>query len=319
MAASATPKPADTPVVAVAYSGGPDSTALLWATARAAVGSPLAVVALHVHHGLLPEADAWEAHAQAVVSALQAQGLPVTLRVAHLAGAPMPGDSVEAWARQGRYEALAALASAVGATLILLGQHAEDQAETVLLQALRGGGPAGLAAMPSEWQAEGLRWVRPWLHRPRALVQAVAAASGLPVVQDPSNADMRFARSRLRAQVWPALVEAFPQATHVLADVAGHAAQARALALEVAALDLPTCMAADGGLAHARWMALSPARRRNALVAWLSQHLPQGVPQTLVARLLHEWHGQGRHWPAPGGRVRSTKACLRYEPSPSAN
>lgn len=312
MGASPTPRTGD-PCVAVAYSGGVDSTALLIAAARQALPLGLRVVALHVHHGLMVEADAWAAQAAAVC-----KRLGVALRVERLKGRPAKGDSVEAWARQGRYAALAAMAKAEGASLILLAQHADDQAETVLLQALRGAGPAGLAAMPAQWQEDGLTWARPWLQRRRAELLALVEADGLPVVQDPSNADPRYARSRLRSQVLPLIEPAFPQAVAVLGEVARHAAQARALADEIAAIDLPACCDAQGRLGYEAWAALSPARRRNAMQAWLSTQLPAGVPVSLLDRLCSEWQRLGREWPAPGGRVRSVKAWLRYEASPPA-
>ncbi len=315
MADSATPKPAERPCVAVAYSGGLDSTALLWLTARQGVLLGASVVALHVHHGLMPEANAWVAHAQATVAQLESEGVPVRLLVRHLDGAPAVGDSVEAWARRGRYAALAAMAREAGASLVLLAHHAEDQAETVLLQALRGAGPAGLAAMPMRWEADGLSWARPWLHRPRAQLRAAAQASGLAWVDDASNADPRFARSRLRQQVMPVLQAAFPQAVHVLGDVARQAAQARALADEVAADDLARCTTGDGGLAHRDWQALPPARRANALQAWLAHQLAAGVPVALVDRVLLEWVGQGGRWPAPDGWLLSRKGVMRLQPS----
>ncbi len=318
MADSATPKPAERPCVAVAYSGGLDSTALLWLTARQGVLLGASVVALHVHHGLMPEADAWAAHAQANAERLGREGWPVRLVVRRLAGAPAPGESVEAWARRGRYAALASMAHEVGAGLVLVGQHADDQAETVLLQALRGAGPAGLAGMPARWEADGLLWARPWLHRPRAQLRAAAEASGLDWVDDASNADRRFARSRLRHEVMPALQAAFPQTVHVLGDVARQAAQARALADEVAADDLPRCTGADGGLVYRAWQALPPGRRANALRAWLAGCLTAGVPVALVDRLLTEWTGQGGRWPAPGSFLLSRKGVMRLEPSLTA-
>lgn len=304
--------------MAVAFSGGADSTALLWVTARQGVLLGVDVVALHVNHGLLPEALAWEAHAQKVVDRLSASGAPVRLFVRRLVGEPALGDSVEAWARRGRYAALAEAAREAGATLVLLAHHADDQAETVLLQALRGAGPAGLAAMPERWEAEGVAWRRPWLHHRRAVLHAAAQASGLPWVQDPSNAAPRFARNRLRQQVMPALEQAFPQAVNVLGQVAGHAAQARALADELAEADLPGCLSDDGRLRHADWARLSPARRHNALRAWLQCRLPAGVPVALLARLLREWRGQGGRWPAPGGWLRSQRGLLGLERSPPA-
>lgn len=319
MAASPTPKTAEpielggVPCVAVAFSGGGDSTALLWATAKQAQGTGVRVVALHVHHGLQASADAWIEHAQRVCRALA-----VPLRVARLEGTPAKGDSVEAWARRGRYASLAQMAREEGASLVLLAHHADDQAETVLLQVLRGAGPAGLAAMPATWASEGLQWARPWLWHPRTAVAAVLRASGLLSVQDPSNADPRFARSRLRHHVWPVLEGAFPQAVVVLAEVARHAAQARELAQEVAAEDLPRCTDAAGALHFAPWEALPPARRRNALAAWLALHLSQGVPVALLDRLCAEWHGQGGRWPAPDAWVCARKRVLRFEASLAA-
>jgi tRNA(Ile)-lysidine synthase len=315
MADSATPKPAERPCVAVAYSGGLDSTALLWLTARQGILLGASVVALHVHHGLMPEADAWTVHAQRAVDRLCAQGLPVRLLTRRLSGSPSTGDSVEAWARRGRYTALAEMAHEAHASLVLLAQHADDQAETVLLQALRGAGPAGLAAMPAKWNAHGVTWARPWLQHRRAQLRAAAEASGLDWVEDRSNSDPRFARSRLRQQVMPALEQAFPQSTVVLSDVARHASQARALAEEVAQLDLPACCNDQGDMVYRLWKELPPARRRNAMQAWLAQQLPDGVSVALVERVLNEWSGQGGLWPAPGAWLLSKKGVMKLEPS----
>lgn len=293
---------------------------MLWVTARQARELGLQVVALHVHHGLQQPADAWAEQARSSVERLAVQGLPVRLRVQRLSGQPQAGDSVEAWARRGRYAALAAMAKEEGAGLVLLAQHAEDQAETVLLQALRGAGPAGLAAMPARWDEQGVQWARPWLQQPRRVLQAVLAQSGLQAVEDPSNQDPRYARSRLRQGLMPRLVEDFPQAVGVLGEVARHAAQARALADEIAALDLPACRHEDGGLRFAPWSDLSPARRRNALAAWLAPQLPRlGAPVALLDRLCAEWTGLGRRWPIPGGGwLRSVRGILRLEASPPA-
>ena len=288
--------------VAVAFSGGPDSLALLHATCRSAAGLGLEVVALHIHHGLLPEADGWLRWTQRLCGRWRRQGWPVRLRWAHLAGAPQAGDSTEAWARRGRYAALARLAVEEGASLVLLAQHQRDQAETVLLQALRGGGPAGLAAMPRLVQRQGLHWARPWLDQPRSNLQAYLVRHHLRPLQDPSNNDAMLARNRLRLRVWPALLAAFGDVDTALAGVARRAHEAAAALAELAALDLAPLVDAQGRLQVVGWRGLSSARQANALRAWWAGQTGQGAPESLIQRLLAEVPPQGvGRWPAGAG------------------
>ena len=293
-------------VVAVACSGGRDSVALLHATLQAGKTLGTSVVALHVHHGLMADADHWASEVEALCERWN-----VGFACERLAGAPASGESVEAWARRERYRALGRLAREAGASVVLLGHHLHDQAETVLLQALRGAGPAGLAAMPRVVERDGLTWARPWITRTGAEIEAYLAPSGVEVACDPSNADPRFARSRLRRDVMPALRRAFPEADIALAAVARRAAQARAVLDDVAAEDLRSLAAGDA-LPLAAWRSLSVARRANALRAWLARVLDAPVPQTLVDRLLAETLDDApRRWPVDGGRVlRSWRGTL---------
>ena len=297
---------AQRPVVAVACSGGRDSVALLHATLRAAQSLGVSVVALHVHHGLMAEADRWASELEVLCERWNAG-----FECARLQGAPQAGESVEAWARRERYRALARMARDAGAGIVLLGHHLQDQAETVLLQALRGAGPAGLAAMPRVVERDGLTWARPWLARMGAEIDAYVAPLSLAPVLDPSNADARFARSRLRLKVMPVLRAAFPEADAALAAVARRAGEARAVLDEVAADDLRR-IGAGATLPLAAWRSLSVARRANALRAWLAQKLEGPVPQTLVDRLLAETEGDTtRRWPVDGGRMlRSWRGAL---------
>jgi tRNA(Ile)-lysidine synthase len=299
--------------VAVAASGGRDSTALLHCTLKAARPLDIAVVALHVHHGLVAQADAWAAQVAA-----QCRRWGASFVCTRLHGSPARGESVEAWARRERYRALAAMASAQDCSLVLLAHHRRDQAETFLLQALRGGGPAGLAAMPATARRQGLVWARPWLDQPRAAIEAYVRRHRLGFVDDASNADPRFARNRLRAQVWPALGTAFPDAETTLAEAARQSAQAAALAREVAALDLPGVV--DGAaLLVERWQALPPARRRNVLQAWLGGVLQVPVPQSLVQRLCVELPGRrGGLWPAPQAALQLHRGRLAPGSAPVA-
>lgn len=301
------------PALAVAVSGGLDSTALLHAVACQARTLGLEVHALHVHHGLLPEADAWLQGVKQQCRRWSAAGLPVHFHAMRLSGAPARGESVEAWARQHRYEALADMAQAAGCNLVLLAHHRRDQAETVLLQALRGGGPAGLAAMPRVARREGLTWARPWLEQPRERIEAYVKRWRLSVVVDPSNADLRLGRGRLRVSLWPALQAAFPEAEAALAQSARQAHRARELADEWAALDLAACVRDAGQLDQHRWCALSPARRANLLAAWLRRVAGRAMPDSLLQRLLDELPAaRAARWPAPGGQLRLHRGELSY-------
>lgn len=242
----------------VAYSGGADSTALLHA---AAARWPGQVHALHVHHGLQSAADDFARHCAATCAAL---GVPLhTGRVDARHGS---GDSPEDAARRARYATLATLASAQGLHDVLLAQHADDQVETMLIALGRGAGLDGLAAMPREMTRHGLRFLRPLLDVPATDLRAWLAAEAIPFIEDPSNADERYTRNRIRRRVLPALTEALPQFLDTFARSARNAARASALLTELAEIDL-----AAVGMPPAidALQALSRERRANALRHWL--------------------------------------------------
>ena len=306
------------PALAVAYSCGRDSTALLHATARAAAEVPgMRVLAMHVHHGLSQQADAWLAHAQATCQQWAEQGLPVSLLSRRVLVPQGSGLSLEAEARRLRHEALAEMAREAGVDLLLLAQHRRDQAETFLLQALRGGGVAGLASMPKDDWRDGVRWVRPWLELPREAIDAYVLQHGLRFVDDDSNSDRRFARNRLRLDVWPALLEAFPDAEVSLAQSATRVGDALPAlrAWQADALQRWGGGAEPGTLNAAAWSGLPDAEKRQLLVAWLRQH---GVSSaSWVDRLSHEvpraLAGQGSaRWPELG--VSLYRGVLRLTP-----
>lgn len=295
--------------VAVACSGGRDSIALLHATASAARDVPgLAVVALHVHHGLSAQADHWAGHVQAQCDAWAAQGLPVSAVVRRVQCVPA-GRSLEAVAREARYAALAEMALQAGADLVLLAHHRRDQAETVLLQALRGGGVAALAAMPASAQRHGVRWCRPWLDHPREAVEAYVQAHDLAYVDDDSNADLRFSRNRVRADVWPALQQAFPQVEAALAASARRVSDAQAVldgALDhlVRALCVPDAGPAPALNAQA-WSLQDGPHRRLTLLHWYRQRTGRALPATWIDRLADEVpvllaRGAASSWPPVG-------------------
>lgn len=297
--------------VAVAVSGGRDSTALLHCTLHEAVRIGLHVCALHVHHGLQPTADAWVVHVRRQVQRWAARGLPVSFHVHRIDGTPSPGDSVEAWARDARYRALASMARLAGCDAVLLAHHRRDQAETVLLQALRGAGPAGLSAMPIRAVRDGIHWLRPWLQMPREAIEAYVRRHRLGFVDDGSNTDTRFARNRLRADVWPVLGQAFPAAETSLCHVARRAQEARACLEELASLDLQAC-SHESALEVAKWLQLSAERRANAMRAWLTRHGTR-PDDALVQRLLDQLPAcTVARWPATDGQLELYRGRLRF-------
>jgi tRNA(Ile)-lysidine synthase len=270
------------------------------------------VAALHVHHGLSPNADAWLEHCAARCARWRRAGHDIVFAFERLQGAPSAGESIEAWARAGRYAALTRMAHAADTKLVLLAHHRRDQAETFLLQALRGAGPAGLAAMPRCVEREGIRWARPWLDRSPEDIGAYVRRHRLAHVVDESNADPRHERSRLRSVVWPAFTAAFPRAEATLAAAARWAKEAASALDELAALDLARVASGDA-LDVKAWTALSVARRGNALRHWLRRAIGAAPTASLVTRLLDELScATSGRWPTPAGELRVHRGWLRH-------
>ncbi len=260
----------------VAYSGGRDSHVLLHALAALRPQLPtFTLEAIHIHHGLQADADRWAGHCAAVCA-----GLGVPFQVRHVDARPARGASPEAVARQARYAALREAAAQGEA--VLLAHHRDDQAETLLLQLLRGAGVRGLAAMPA-LQAFGGGWLcRPLLPWSRAQLAAYAAHEGLAWVEDPSNADPRHDRNFLRHALMPRLQARWPAASATLARSATHLGAAARLLDARAAEDLAVTASEAGTLSVSGLLALDAERRDNLLRFWLRG---QGLPLPNSARL----------------------------------
>ena len=257
--------------LAVALSGGADSTALLVGCAEKWPGQ---VVAVHVHHGLQPAADDFEQHCMTLCA-----GLKVPLAIERIHAAHAPGESPEDAARKARYSAFRTVVDREWSHLALrdiaIGQHADDEVETILLALSRGAGLPGLAAMPANWTRHGLAFHRPLLAVHAADLRAWLTQRGISWVEDPTNGDQRFTRNRIRARLMPALEEAFPQFRETFARTARHAAHAKALLEDVACEDLLK-MGTPPRIAVIR--TLTPERQANALRHWL--RLQDATPST---------------------------------------
>lgn len=296
----------------IAYSGGADSTALLHA---AAARWPGRVRALHVHHGLQQAADDFELHCRRTCALL---GVP--LHVGHVDARHAPGDSPEDAARRARYTTLARLADDVGIGHVALAQHADDQIETLLIALSRGAGVDGLAGMPPDMTRHGVRFHRPMLEVPAAAVRSWIATSGTPCVQDPSNADMRYTRNRIRQWVLPALDAALPQFRHTFARSARNAARASAMLSEVAATDLA---GAGSPPSIAALRALPRERCAQALRHWLKRDHGAVPSEAQLGELLDQLascatRGHRIRLKVAAGRVEREGDLLRwYNTAPS--
>jgi len=214
----------------VGYSGGLDSSVLLHALAALPVARAQGLRALHVHHGLHADADAWAAHCERICA-----GVDIPLRVLRVVVKP-DGDGPEAGARAARYAGFRD--ALVEGEVLALAQHRDDQAETVLMRLLRSSGGDGLAAMRAHSTRGSLHLWRPLLDVSRDTIRAYADAHALRWIDDPSNADTRLDRNFLRANVMPQLRERWPHAAASLSRSAALLAEQSELLHEEAALRL---------------------------------------------------------------------------------
>jgi len=247
----------------VAYSGGLDSHVLLHALARLRQSLAVPVRAVYVNHGLNPEAEKWARHCRRVCDDLSVELVCIAID----ANAPA-GESQEAWSRRRRYEALESLMQEN--EVLLTAHQADDQAETLLLQLLRGSGPDGLSAMPPIRKFAGGWHARPLLGFDRRALSEYAQSCGLQWIEDESNLDQRFDRNYLRKRVLPVLRQRWPSVSRTFGRSARIQAEAADLLALLADRDMENCLEpAAGTLDAARVMALSPPRRRNIIRRWL--------------------------------------------------
>ncbi|RKT43325.1 tRNA lysidine(34) synthetase TilS [Thiocapsa rosea] len=247
----------------VAFSGGTDSTALLHAAAARADDVPGTLRAIHIDHGLQPDSPLWADHCRRICDVL---GVPLVVRCLHLK--PIPGESLEATAREARYRALAAVLRP--GDLMLTAHNQDDQAETLLLALLRGSGVHGLAAMPRESELGQGRLVRPLLDVPRATLAQYVRFFGLSWIEDPSNASLRMDRNYLRNRVVPVLRARWPGLSATLSRSAGHCAEAAHLVDGLASELMDRCAGAHPGTLGIRALGgLGGSRRKAVLRLWL--------------------------------------------------
>lgn len=296
----------------VATSGGPDSQALLhWSVAQARLLGVAHLGGVGIDHGLRPAAAKELDLAEA-----ECRRLGVGFVRVHL-GALGPGNTLQQ-ARLHRRRALRRAARRLGADVVLLGHTADDQAETLLQHLGRGAGLAGACAMPLA-RGKRVRWLRPWLGLGRQEVMAYVGAWRLPYAVDPSNADLRRARARLRAEVLPALERLYPGACGRLSAFAAEARQVeRYLRAQTRRL-LARCARPHGRLALAALLAGPPALQGRALRAWLQTggaDVDRRTTVALLRRLRALEPSQRLRVAVPGGLLAVEGGKLTLGPMP---
>ena len=251
----------------VGYSGGLDSTVLLQLLAQNPEVCSNGLRAIHVHHGLQPEADEWAAHCQRICDSLDIDLIVERVQV------ESAGLGREGAARNARHAAFAR--ELRDDEVLALGHHREDQAETFLLRALRGSGVDGLSAM-QPWRAYGRGWLwRPLLETSRDALREYAEKHALSWIEDPSNDDASLDRNFLRTQLMPLLRTRWPQADAAFARSAALSADAADLLDAGDDIALASVRNDDGTLAAAALQALPAARRARVLRSWVIQ---RGLP-----------------------------------------
>lgn len=260
--------------VLVAYSGGLDSTVLLHLCNNDPLLKDKKILAIHVHHGLSPNADSWQQHCEQ-----QCQQWQVRLTSRKVSIDQQSGESLEKLARDARYQVFASLVQA--GDVLLTAHHQDDQAETVLLQLIRGTGIKGLAAMPAVNRFHAGYLVRPLLQASKAQLEAYAKQQQLTWIHDESNDNTRFERNFIRHEVLPSLQQKWPSAAATIARTATHHAEAQELLDLLAAQDLVQAQRGLNELDIPTLQRLSYARQKNC-IRYLLHRLDYPTPSEAV-------------------------------------
>jgi tRNA(Ile)-lysidine synthase len=264
------------PRLLVAFSGGLDSTVLLkwlqgwrYGPDASADWADVEIEAVHLHHGLQPAADVFEAHCRRICEAWQ---VPLSVEHAKPSEQACKELGIEAAARTVRWSVFTELARSRGAALVLA-HHLDDQIETALLQWMRGAGLEGLSAMPAlhrMGQDDQAVWVwRPLLEVSKEVLRDWAVSVGLRWVEDPTNLSDRHDRNRLRRDVIPVLKEMRTGVLEAMARSIGHVQRAQQQVSEQTDADLTNVVCANETIDLGRLQCLSSLRRMAVLRAWL--------------------------------------------------
>ena len=248
-------------IVWAAYSGGVDSQVLLHTLVYLRQCYSFELRAVHIHHGLNPKADEWQQHCESVC-----QNLNVELTT-HRLDLSSSHDNIEARARECRYEYFAALLQEND--VLCTAHHQDDQAETVLLQLVRGAGPKGLSAMPAESSLGAGKLIRPLLNISREELLAYAKENHLTWIEDESNQNTRFSRNFMRQEVLPLLKARWPSVAETISRSARHCAETEKLLESFIEPLFKSCLLENNALSLIPLKKLMPLQQKHVFRQWL--------------------------------------------------
>lgn len=263
----------------IAFSGGLDSSALLDLFARTVHNGSPQITAVHINHGIHPEAGLWARHCEQ-----QASLLGVPFRLVEVDGKHLTGESPEDAARKARYKGLADVMTP--GDCLVTAQHQDDQAETMLLQLLRGGGPKGLAAMPGFTEFGPGFMARPLLHTPRHVLLSYANARKLAWLEDPSNLESDYDRNFLRLEVLPILKKRWPALSATLSRSAALCAEAAQHIQAYGYQQLDHLLTSPHRMQIPDLIMLSRENQALVIRAWLEKHTLKMPSHRIISELL---------------------------------
>lgn len=282
----------------VACSGGLDSVLLLWAMASLAPGQTQAI---HIDHGLHPQASVWSQH---VSSLCQAWQIPC---VTHSVNMTQSAGNIEARARAERYRVFAEQLKAQD--VLWLGHHLNDQIETFFLRLIRGSGMTGLAGMPRQRPVGDGVLFRPWLETPRSVLATIAQSLNLSWVEDPANDSLDFDRNFIRHNVLPILTQRWPQTLPRFLNTQQHLTAAAHELQDLHNAHLAKIVAADGGLEIEPWLGCGNEALQLSLLRQWWCNLGEQAPSLQQLQQARRQVALSR--PDAQGRVRLGQSDLR--------